>query len=94
MKEHSKKIDSKKSLIKYINKVGVQDITCETTEEGGMVHFAIVITAKNGNTVHFTQTVNIKPHIENVDVLYFDETGNGRYIYTTEGRFNPHKQKE
>lgn len=94
MKDHNKKIDSKKSVIKYLNKIGIQDITCETEEESGMIHFSFVVTTKNGNTFHFIQTVDIKPHIKNVDVVYFDETGNGRYIYTTEGRFNPHKPKE
>ena len=89
MKGENKKIDSKKATIKYINKKGIQDIKCETIEELGSVHFALVITTKDGNSFHFVQSVEINPHVKDVDVIYFDETGNGEYVYTTEGLFKP-----
>jgi hypothetical protein len=83
-------LKGKASIIKQINKVGIKDIKCESVADGSEdIVFALVITTKDDNTYHFTQSVALRPIFSTTEVVYFDETGDGDYVADLGTGFKP-----
>lgn len=85
---------SKREIISKINKIGIQDIFCTSiVDDESYIYLCLEIRTKDDNSFHFQQRLKLNPKFEEMEVFYFDETGNGRVVAELGTGFNPKKYK-